>query len=239
MKILAVDTAARTCSVALGEDGQVLYELVLNLGLTHSETMQLACDRALEALGWRYQELDAFAVTQGPGSFTGLRIGMTAVKTFAYVTGKKALGFSSLAVLAEPYVCAADTAVLSLLDARHRRVYAGLYQNGLALAEERLGDIDLYLPLLVAACAERGIKQVILAGDCSTKYYEDEAVLGYLHERKIHICLRGDTEIRAAALARLAMQALAQDPSAGQNPAELAPLYLTATEAERGANFYV
>ncbi len=239
MKIFALDTAAKTCSVALWEDEQVLYEESLNLGLTHSETMQAACERALACLGWRYEDVDCFAVTEGPGSFTGVRIGLTAAKTFAYVTDRPIIGLSSLAVLAAPYLCEPGTAVLSMLDARHRRVYAGFYQNGQNLLEDRLGDIDHYLPDLVETARRRGIHSLILAGDCAEHYFSDDAVRAALTDGGLELSCCGAAFISAAALARLAAAALAADPTAAVTAAELLPVYLTATEAERGANFYV
>lgn len=239
MRIFALDTAARTCSVALWEDGQVLYEETLNLGLTHSETMQAACERALACLGWSYEELSYFAVTRGPGSFTGVRIGLTAAKTFAYVTGRPILGLSSLAVLAAAYVCQPDTAVLALLDARQRRVYAGFYQNGQELLEDRLGDIDHYLPEVVELARRAGIRSLILAGDCAQRYFSDEAVRAVLTEGGIEPVCCGAEFISAAALAKLAAATLAEQPDAAVAAADLLPIYLTATEAERGANFYV
>lgn len=239
MKIFAVDTAARACSVALAEDATVLYEEVLDLGLTHSETMQEACNRALEALDWNYHDIDLFAVTRGPGSFTGLRIGLTAAKTFAYATDKPILGLSSLAVLAEPFNLAENSAVLSLLDARHRRVYSGLYQNGKTLLPEKLGDIDDYLSEVIAQCGQFDIDRLILTGDCADRYFEDKAVHKQINDANMKIVLSVQSDIRAASLARLAFKTQAESPEFVQSAADLLPLYLTATEAERGANFYV
>lgn len=239
MRIFALDTAAKTCSVALWEDSVVLYEETLNLGLTHSETMQAACERALATLGWSYEDVDYYAVTQGPGSFTGVRIGLTAAKTFAYATNRPIIGLSSLAVLAEPFNTAENTAVLSLLDARHRRVYAGLYQNTKNLLEDRLGDIDVYLPDLAQICQAKNINSIILAGDCAKRYFSDEFVIQLLAKHQIQLSLYSENWLSAAALARLAAARLSENPQIAVNAKALEPIYLTATEAERGANFYV
>lgn len=239
MKIFALDTAAKTCSVALAEDESVLYEESLSLGLTHSETMQEACNRALATLDWTYQDIDLYTVTHGPGSFTGLRIGLTAAKTFAYATNKPILGLSSLKALAEPYHCGPKTAVLSLLDARHRRVFSGLYQNSQNLVEEQLGEIDDYLVQAIHSCQANQIKNLILVGDCAEKYAQDEAIQKQVQAAKLDLILSCETSISAASLARLAFQTHSESPELIQNAAALKPLYLTATEAERGANFYV
>ena len=80
MNILAVDTAGKTAAVAVLRDDTLLYEAQCNNGLTHSETLLPMIDTALKASGLTMDELDVLGVTNGPGSFTGLRIGLAVIK---------------------------------------------------------------------------------------------------------------------------------------------------------------
>ena len=84
MNILAVDTAGKTAAVAVLRDDVLLYEAQCNNGLTHSETLLPMIDTALKAAGLTVDDLDVLGVTNGPGSFTGLRIGLAAVKGLAF-----------------------------------------------------------------------------------------------------------------------------------------------------------
>ncbi|MFQ8905985.1 MAG: tRNA (adenosine(37)-N6)-threonylcarbamoyltransferase complex dimerization subunit type 1 TsaB [Subdoligranulum sp.] len=93
MNILAIDTAGKTAAVAVMRDDTLLYEMASNTGLTHSETLLPMVDTALKACGLTPAQLDLYAVTNGPGSFTGLRIGLAAVKGLAFAANTPAPGF--------------------------------------------------------------------------------------------------------------------------------------------------
>ena len=102
MKILACDTSNRACSSCLLSDGKVVDARFLNNGLTHSQTFMPQVHDLMESNGEKYENLDALACTVGPGSFTGIRIGVSAIKTMALVLGKPAIPVSSLAAMAYP-----------------------------------------------------------------------------------------------------------------------------------------
>ena len=121
MKILAVDTAGKTASVAVMQDDTLLYEINANNGLTHSETLLPMIDAALTACGWRASDVELYGVTAGPGSFTGLRIGLSAVKGLAFVRGTPCAGVSTLLALA--HGLAGQGTVIGALDARRGQVY--------------------------------------------------------------------------------------------------------------------
>ena len=93
MNILAIDTAGKTAAVAVMRDDTLLYEMASNTGLTHSETLLPMVDTALKACGLTPAQLDLYAVTNGPGSFTGLRIGLAAVKGLAFAANTPCAGF--------------------------------------------------------------------------------------------------------------------------------------------------
>ena len=100
MNILAVDTAGKTAAVAVLRDDVLLYEAQCNNGLTHSETLLPMIDTALKACGLTVGSLDVLGVTNGPGSFTGLRIGLAVVKGLALPKQIPCAGVSTMAALA-------------------------------------------------------------------------------------------------------------------------------------------
>ena len=125
MTILGLDSTGKTASAAILRDGVLVYENYLAAGLTHSETLVRLCDEALRAAGLRVKDLDLFAVTHGPGSFTGLRIGMAAVKGMAMPWQTPCVGVSTLEALA--WGLCVDGNALCALDARRGEVYYAAY----------------------------------------------------------------------------------------------------------------
>ena len=99
MKILALDTSGRACSAAVAEDETLLCEVYIDRGLTHSVTLLPAVEDCLLRAGIAMGEMDAFAAAVGPGSFTGLRIGVNTVKAMAQAQGKPVLAVSTICLL--------------------------------------------------------------------------------------------------------------------------------------------
>lgn len=128
MKILAVDTATPTCGVAITDDDRVCAAMTVNPGHTHSRSVMLLIKNALDAVRVSVGDIDAFAVTTGPGSFTGLRIGIATIKGLALATGKPVCGISSLEALAAPFA-ACSVLVCPMIDARKHEVYFAVYGN--------------------------------------------------------------------------------------------------------------
>ena len=122
MKILAVDTATLSCSAAIVDNGLVCAELTTVNNQTHSKHLMNMIDTVCDISGLKIADMDGFAVTRGPGSFTGLRIGISTVKGLAWSLNKPVVGISSLDALAWP--CAPGAyLVCTLLDARKHEVY--------------------------------------------------------------------------------------------------------------------
>ncbi len=152
MRVLAVDSAATSASAAAVEDGEVRAELVICTGRTHSRHLMEMIDQVLRLAAWKPRELDALAVTRGPGSFTGLRIGISTVKGLAMALDKPLAGVSSLESLA--LQCAVGRMpVCALIDGRKGEVYRARYRpaDGALAAEgpeavlppaEAVGDVD-------------------------------------------------------------------------------------------------
>ena len=121
MNILAVDTAGKTAAVAVVRDDTLLYETQCNNGLTHSETLLPMIDTALRACGLTVADLDLLAATNGPGSFTGLRIGLSVIKGLALPRQIPCAPVSTMAALA--YGMAGQGTVIGAQDARRGQVY--------------------------------------------------------------------------------------------------------------------
>jgi tRNA threonylcarbamoyladenosine biosynthesis protein TsaB len=127
MKILAVDTATKSCSVAIIEAGSVCAELTTLKEQTHSKHLMELIHKGLGISGFSAADIDGLAVTIGPGSFTGLRIGVSTIKGLAHALDKPVVGISSLDVLA--WQCADRSYLICpLLDARKGEVYSATYR---------------------------------------------------------------------------------------------------------------
>lgn len=149
--LLAIDTATSAGSVALCRDEALLGEILFNVRGTHSERLMATVRQLLVESGLGLADIDAFAVVHGPGSFTGLRVGMASAQGLALATGRPVIGVSSLQALAMN-LGEAQLPVCALLDARKQEVYAGLFrmrrQHPLPLGPEQVIAPAKLLPLL-------------------------------------------------------------------------------------------
>jgi tRNA threonylcarbamoyladenosine biosynthesis protein TsaB len=127
MRILACDTTGPSVSVAIWGNDRVQAETHLNLGYIHSVTFMPLVSDIFDRAGCKPEDISLYAVTTGPGSFTGTRIGISAVKAMAYATQKPVLGFSTLDVLAWPYQVCEQTLVCPMIDARNERAYCAAW----------------------------------------------------------------------------------------------------------------
>ena len=127
MKILALETSAKSVSVAVTEGGKVLASSYQNIGLTHSVTLMPLLDGMLQNAGLTLSGIDLLAVAAGPGSFTGLRIGVSALKGLAWAEDKPCCGVSTLAAMAQNGRLFEGT-VICAMDARRSQVYNALFR---------------------------------------------------------------------------------------------------------------
>ena len=174
MKILVCDTSNSTCCAGVYEDGrEIAYKLSLEKK-THSETFMPLVHEVMEQAGITHAELDAYAVTVGPGSFTGVRIGLAAVKAMALAAGKGCIPVSSTEALARSVdnVTAArkeDTLIVPAFDARNNRVFAQAMEDDTAktLVAENAYDADdlvkkiLQIPEIIYGARS----QILVVGD--------------------------------------------------------------------------
>jgi len=149
MYILAIDTSGAALSVALLENKVIRAELFLNTGMNHSVHLLPAVKYVYEQAGLKTDAADFLVCTIGPGSFTGLRIGVGTIKGLAMATGKPVVGVSSLEVLAAN-VFSTSLHICPMLDAQRGQVYTAVYKmddDGLpiCIGMERVVDVELFL----------------------------------------------------------------------------------------------
>ena len=127
MKIFACDSTAKTASVALCEDKILLAEFTQNGGNTHSETLLPMTEVLLNSMKTDIDEIDVFAISEGPGSFTGVRIGAATVKGFAHRKNKPCIGVSTLEALARNLAFGEDKIIVPVMDARRGQFYTAKF----------------------------------------------------------------------------------------------------------------
>ncbi len=225
MKILALDTTAKSASVAVTNDSEPLAVFTLEAGLTHSETVLPMAETALKSLHLCVSDIDMFAVTAGPGSFTGVRIGISAVKGLAFDSAKPCIGVSALEALAYNLrEMPEDCIVCPVMDARRNQLYNALFrlENGnlTRLCEDRL----ISLSDLVSEISAYD-KPIYAAGD-------GYALLKKAFPIKATPRLLITQNAYAAALLAADIYEKAEDKSIFGD-ISLLPVYLRASQAER------
>ena len=253
MRILALDTSGRAASAAVAEGGRLLARFWLVHGRTHAEALMPCVEAALGGLCLEASDIGAFAAVVGPGSFTGLRVGVSCAKAMAFAVGAQTIAVPALDALArsllppggrclgEPGSC---LLACPMTDARNRQVYAAAYRATAVGG----GDQSLsMLPAMPAAAiavetlavrlaalaegirAEKGIQvAVVFNGDAAEKYFgEMRAALPCDALLADELCMLPDAA--SAALVACGMAARGEFTP----PAELAPLYLRVPQAER------
>lgn len=221
MKILSVESSASSASVAIIENALITGEIFLNSGLKHSKTLLPAVKNLLELCKTEISDIDLFAVSTGPGSFTGIRIGISAIKGMAQALNKKCLGISSLEALAYP-LRQNDAVILSAIDARRDVVYLSGYYFGKTVISEGLYSIEELKDFMPVK------KNAVLTGDGSLKVFKE--LSGYfknLSVSSVQTRYLTASSIGLLANERLALGAL---PVSADN---LDPSYILESQAER------
>ncbi|MDI7743607.1 tRNA (adenosine(37)-N6)-threonylcarbamoyltransferase complex dimerization subunit type 1 TsaB [Lysinibacillus fusiformis] len=184
---LGIETSNSPLSIAIVKDGQVVGEVVQNEKLTHSVTVMPTIEELFQKAMLKPADIDAIAVSEGPGSYTGLRIGVTVAKTLAWTLKTPLVGVSSLQVLAANGKDF-DGVICSLFDARRQNVYAAVYQgstlkpiiedqhNSIAILLEQLQELNK--PVLFVGQDVENFKEKIidLLGD-QASFAQDDLVL--------------------------------------------------------------
>ena len=228
MLILAFETTAKAGSVALLEDGKLLAESYQNTGLTHSQTLMVMAEDMLKAAGKTMAAVNAVAVADGPGSFTGVRIGVAAAKGLAWGAELPCYGVSTLESMAlalgayQGYVC-------PVMDARRNQVYNALFYANSGLMDRVCEDRAISLAELKTEL-EHLDGPIFLVGDGSNLTYNTlkdavpELILPpehRMHQRASGVALAAAVKIAAG------------DPG---DAAAMVPNYLRLSQAERERN---
>lgn len=224
MKILAVDTSDNTATACVAEDNKLLAESVVNYKKTHSQTLMPMIDKCLNDSGTDISEIDLFAVANGPGSFTGLRIGVSAVKGMAHALGKPVVEVSTLEGMAYNLYMCADV-ICPIMDARRSQVYNAVYSWDNA----KLNILEPPRALSIEECVEDvrkyGRKVVFLGGGVDV---HREYIISQLKEQAVFAPFSCNAQ-KASSLAAAAMGRIDEKKTCY----EVVPFYLRKPQAER------
>ncbi len=227
MLILAIESSAAPASAAVLEDGKLLGEFFVNTKQTHSQTLLPMVRQLLSSLGKTCADFDFMAVSRGPGSFTGVRIGIACVKGLAFPTDTPCCGVSTLETIAMGGRGMEGSVICAVMDARCGQVYNALFRVEEGELRRLTEDRALSIEALSEECSSYG-DRLILFGDGAALCYETFQEWG---------ARLAPAEIRfqRAASVALAAQKLAEEGQA-VTPAELLPSYLRLPQAERELN---
>ena len=148
MKILALDSTAKTSTVAVLENDTLLGLYSVNIQNTHSETLLPMVKSLLDSLKLTNEDIDAYAVSEGPGSFTGVRIGVATVKALAFGRNKPCVGVSTIEALKENLEGFSGV-ICPIMNARRGQVYTGAFLNGERFVDDCCMMLDNLIPMLI------------------------------------------------------------------------------------------
>ena len=221
MLTLAFESSAKAASVALCEDGRLISQVIQCSGLTHSRTLLPMAEDLLKNAEMEMKQIDCFAVAQGPGSFTGIRIGIATVKGLAWAADKPCIGVSTLAAMAWNGV-AAGGLICAVMDARRSEVYNALFRIEDGRPVRLCPDRAISLSALTEELREKG-EAPFLVGDGT------ERASAFFREQ--HLDHRVPPEnVRWQNAWGVAMEAAGKKLCTSQ---ELLPVYLRLSQAER------
>lgn len=228
MKVLAVDTSSVVATCAVLDDEKVLGEYSLDQNMMHSEKLIPMIKELMESLNLKMQDIDLFGAAVGPGSFTGLRIGLATMKSFAHVVDKPIVGVSTLEGLA--YNLPFSNMVIPIMDARRKRVYTGLYKwdsgNLYNIKAPTVMNLDELIDIV-----NKNYEKVIFNGD-GTLVYREELIDGL--KTKALFPPKGFNFCRATSIGELAL--IKYKRCEVDDYFNLAPEYIRESQAQREYN---
>lgn len=225
MLICSVDSSATPASVCLLEDDRIIAEYYLNTGFTHSQTLMAMLESVLKISGKSADDIDLYAVNSGPGSFTGVRIGVSAVKGMAYALEKPCVEVSTLESMAYNLL-GSHTIVCACMDARRRQVYHGLFRVDGDKIERLCDDTAIAVDDLLSFLPDH--EEIILVGDGA------ELVAQSTDDPLITLAPPNLRYQRASSVALAAVEKYNRGEVV--SPAALMPRYLRLSQAERERN---
>jgi len=227
LKVLGLDTSTMMATCAVIDDNRLLGEYSLNQEMTHSEKLVPMVKEVLDNLNLKVKDIDLFGVALGPGSFTGLRIGVSTVKAFAHSFDKPVVGISTLEALA--YNLPYNEIIVPMIDARRNRVYTGIYTwDNCKLKEIMAPDV---LPIEVLLDDLKDYKKVIINGNGSLLHRD---IIESKLKDGVQFATIGQNICRGASVAELAK--IKYDSGVVDDYFTLAPEYLRESQAQRELN---
>ncbi len=232
MRILALESSAVAASACVMEDEKILSEFYMNTRQTHSQTLLPMAKAALDCAGLSVNEMNLLAVSAGPGSFTGVRIGVACIKGLAFPDNKSCCGVSTLEAMAMN-LRGQQALVCAVMDARCGQVYNGLFLTGenrvQRLTEDRALSMEELAAELPTWMKEREIP-LILVGDGARLCFESP----YFADISCALAPEHLRMQRASGVAEAARQAFLEGNTV--SPERLAPIYLRLPQAQRELN---
>lgn len=225
MIILAFDSSASPASVALYEDGFLKGEFYMNTSLTHSQTLMLLAEKLLEFTQTDIKNVDVFAVNAGPGSFTGVRIGVSCVKGMAMALGKPCVSVSTLEAMAQNLEVF-NGLICAVMDARCSQVYNALFMTENGKINRLCEDRALSIAELETELSDFSDGEIMLVGDGANICYENMKQL-----EGIKLAPQNLRYQRAYGTAVVAYKKAENGETISSE--ELVPLYLRLPQAER------
>jgi tRNA threonylcarbamoyladenosine biosynthesis protein TsaB len=225
MITLAIDSSAVAASAAVTEDGKILGEFFCNTGLTHSQTLMPMIQCLLQSTKIPLKDVGLFAVSAGPGSFTGIRIGVASIKGLAFPFNTPCVGVSTLEALAWNLAHLNGT-VCAVMDARCGQVYNAMFRVSGGIPERLTPDRAISADELAAECTN-STEPLFLVGDGAKLCYNRQGF------RTIGALLPPEPLIYQRAVGVANAASVAFKNGAAVTPAELRPVYLRPAQAER------
>jgi tRNA threonylcarbamoyladenosine biosynthesis protein TsaB len=226
MKILAIESSSRVATCAVMDDETLLGEYIINDNMTHSVKLMPSIKTLMDNLGLKPEDIDIYAAGVGPGSFTGLRIGLASIKAMAHAHDKKTVGIPTIDALAFniPF---GDGVIVPMMDARRDRVYTGIYKwiDGKfnICMEQDILELENIIEIL-----EKRDENIIINGDVESKY---GSILKSKLGDRIIFSTNATRMPRASSVAELAFRKVKNGEDIDYKL--LVPEYLRKSQAER------
>ncbi|MBS4534640.1 tRNA (adenosine(37)-N6)-threonylcarbamoyltransferase complex dimerization subunit type 1 TsaB [Clostridium sp. D2Q-14] len=226
MKVLAIESSSRVATCAVMDENSLLGEYIINDKMTHSKKLMPAIGELMTSLDLKPEDIDVYSGSTGPGSFTGLRIGLASIKAMAHAHEKEVIGIPTMDALAfnMPYV---EGIVVPMMDARRDRVYTGIYkwEYGVfnTIMEQDVLSVDEIIDILL-----KRNERIVVNGDGGVKYRD---VLTEKLEDRVVFSPNSTNMPRASSVAELAIMKIKNGE--GIDYRKLIPDYLRKSQAER------
>jgi tRNA threonylcarbamoyladenosine biosynthesis protein TsaB len=226
VKVLAVDTSAEVAAVAVMEESRLLGEYIINQKKTHSQKLMPMIKEVLDSLELKPGDIDLYAASSGPGSFTGLRIGVTTIKAMAYAANKPVVSVPTLDALAYN-IPVPEVLICPVMDARNRQVYTALYSWEKGRLERLTEYMGIPVEELVGIIKQKN-RKVMFNGDAVLLYRDffSSELNGNCEVAPVGMLLQKASSVAQAALIK-ASEGLTE------NCFDMVPFYLRKSQAER------